>query len=106
VALRAARLASASYGGKTYWFAAEQPKRVPAGDVVHLLPNYDELVIAYKDHGPSFDPRTTVGLVSLAKFVFRHLVARNVVVTIADRACRKSSSRRRGRLWVGPQRRS
>jgi hypothetical protein len=77
IAAMAARIASASYGGKTYWFAAEQPKRVPAGDVVHLLPNFDELVIAYKDHGPSFDPRIAVGIDSLADLVFRHLVVRN-----------------------------
>jgi hypothetical protein len=39
-------------GGKTYWWggaakASSNPK--PAAPVVHLLPNYDEYFIAYKD---------------------------------------------------------
>jgi len=71
------RLASVTHDGKTFWFAADQPRRVPAGDVVHLLPTYDELVVAYKDHGPSFDPRTTAGHGSLLEDLSRHIVVRN-----------------------------
>lgn len=40
--------------GKTYWHASPVP-RVAKG-VVRLLPNYDELTVAYRDHGPSLHP--------------------------------------------------
>ncbi|HXU01906.1 MAG TPA: winged helix DNA-binding domain-containing protein [Polyangia bacterium] len=48
------RLASAAADGKTYWLApaVRNGARV-APDVVHLLPNYDEATVAYRDHGPS-----------------------------------------------------
>jgi len=48
------RLASAAVDGKTYWFAPGGRKgaRVPP-HVVHLLPNYDEATVAYRDHAPS-----------------------------------------------------
>ena len=72
-----ARLAHALLDGKTYWFAADQPKRVPAGEVVHLLPNYDELLIAYRDHAASFDPATRAAAGPLERYVFSHIVVRN-----------------------------
>jgi hypothetical protein len=71
------RLASETHGGKVFWFSAAEARRVPAGDSVHLLPSYDELVVAYKDHGPSFDPRATAGLGSVVEYLFRHIVVRN-----------------------------
>ena len=38
-------------------------RRRRAGDpVVHLLPNYDDFLIAYKDHGPSVDAALTRGV--------------------------------------------
>jgi Winged helix DNA-binding domain len=42
--------------GKTYWFGALGPIRKIKEPIVHLLPNYDEYLIAYKDRGASFDP--------------------------------------------------
>jgi hypothetical protein len=41
--------------------AARSPSRSPRGrqveaPLVHLLPNFDEHVVAYRDHGPSVDP--------------------------------------------------
>jgi len=50
----APRLASAAVDGKTYWFTpgARNAVRV-APHVVHLLPNYDEATVAYRDHAPS-----------------------------------------------------
>ncbi|HMJ14076.1 MAG TPA: winged helix DNA-binding domain-containing protein [Polyangiaceae bacterium] len=71
------RLASETHGGKTFWFSADQPRRVPAGESVCLLPSYDELVVAYKDHAPSFDPRTTAGVDSIVEYLYRHIVVRN-----------------------------
>jgi hypothetical protein len=48
----------AEIDGKTYW--AADPSRSAARSkrpVVHLLPNYDELTVAYRDHATSIDPR-------------------------------------------------
>ncbi|WP_437826344.1 winged helix DNA-binding domain-containing protein [Sorangium sp. So ce1153] len=52
-----AHLQHEAVGGKVYWFAAGQ---AACGEIetplVHLLPNYDEYVIAYKDHSATLDP--------------------------------------------------
>jgi hypothetical protein len=42
-------------GGKTYWSATEQESAKSKTPLVHLLPNYDEYLIAYKDHSPTLD---------------------------------------------------
>lgn len=50
------RLQNRTVGDKTYWFAeavAAKPSKAP---VIHLLPNYDEHLVAYRDHSASFDP--------------------------------------------------
>jgi hypothetical protein len=42
--------------GRSWWFprlAGERPR--PKASTLHLLPNYDEHIVAYKDHRPSFD---------------------------------------------------
>ena len=43
--------------GKTYWYSPGQPtgKKLKQAPLIHLLPNYDEYLIAYKDHSPIFD---------------------------------------------------
>jgi hypothetical protein len=41
--------------GKTYWFAEWPVVRLRSA-VAHLLPNYDEYFIAYKDRSAAFDP--------------------------------------------------
>lgn len=41
--------------GTTCWTVGEPPAALPSEPPVHLLPNYDELVVAYRDHGPSLD---------------------------------------------------
>lgn len=42
-------------GGTTYWTVAEPPDVLPDVPPVHLLPNYDEHVVAYRDHQASLD---------------------------------------------------
>lgn len=44
-----AKLEQESIDGATYWWAAGPAAPRRRGPVVHLLPNYDELVVAYKD---------------------------------------------------------
>jgi hypothetical protein len=56
VEMLGAALASETIEGKTFWFATPTPSagRRPGG-VVHLLPNFDELLVAYKDHTSTVD---------------------------------------------------
>jgi hypothetical protein len=42
--------------------------------VVHLLPNYDELLIADKDHRPSFDPDVQKRIDSNSDVLFAHIL--------------------------------
>jgi hypothetical protein len=52
------RLASAAVDGKTYWFAARPAKARPAdGPLVHLLPNFDEYVVAYQNRDAFLEPK-------------------------------------------------
>lgn len=44
------------FDGKTYWTGAPFATAEAMEPVIHLLPNYDEHIVAYKDHGPSLDP--------------------------------------------------
>ena len=41
--------------GKTYWFGELRTTAKTKATTIHLLPNYDEYLIAYKDHSPTFD---------------------------------------------------
>jgi hypothetical protein len=42
--------------GREYWFAPASPTRRSARPTVHLLPNYDELLIAFRDRHAALDP--------------------------------------------------
>jgi hypothetical protein len=51
-------LESATVDGRTYWRADPGRQGRPrARAVLHLLPNYDELTVAYRDHATAIDPR-------------------------------------------------
>lgn len=63
-------LERANVGGKTYWFAPTKPLPKPRAPSVHLLPNYDELLIAFKDRSHAFDP----GVTPLAGILAAHFV--------------------------------
>lgn len=56
IEMNAPHLLHETVEGKTHWFVP--PATVPAlpAPVVHLLPNYDEHLIAYKGYTASFDP--------------------------------------------------
>ena len=49
------RLASEEVNGKSYWFFPTKIAVKTSGVGVHLLPNYDEYLISYKDYGPVVD---------------------------------------------------
>lgn len=56
VALAGAALERVTLDEKTYWMAAPSSPVEQVKSTVHLLPNYDEHVVAYRDHGPTLDP--------------------------------------------------
>ena len=69
-----------SMDGKVYW-ACEPLTPVEVEEpVVHLLPNYDEHVVAYKDHGPSLDPRAPRALDGWGTALTAHLIVLNGLV--------------------------
>src|SRR5215471_2681302 len=65
-------------GGRPHWSSPDvpPPPRV-RGPIVHLLPNYDELLIAYRDRSASIDPEREL---DLAPFPFGSILAHIVVV--------------------------
>lgn len=56
LALVGRTLAHEVVDGKSYWSSPDAVTAEQAGPVVHLLPNYDELLIAYRDRTASLDP--------------------------------------------------
>ena len=74
------RLASVTADGKTYWTApgAAGGARV-APSAVHLLPNYDEVIVAYRDHAASLAPGVA------PKFALRPDMVANHIVIVAGR---------------------
>lgn len=84
-ARRAAQLADAdlqtvALAGKTYWLSAMAGADALRPPVMHLLPNYDEHVVAYRDHAPSLDPRAPEALAGWGNAQTTHLVVRNGLV--------------------------
>jgi hypothetical protein len=69
------RLAPTTVDGKTYWHApgARPAARVPP-DAVHLLPNYDEAIVAYRDHAASLAPGVSAAFHARPELVFNNVV--------------------------------
>jgi hypothetical protein len=74
IELATPRLAQETLDGTTYWFAPPLTTARAEPPVVHLLPNYDEHIVAYKDHGPSLDPAIRHRLVPDDPALMVHLV--------------------------------
>ena len=49
IELSAAGLVSEAVDGRTYWFTEDVPAPARTGSSAHLLPNYDEYFIGFKD---------------------------------------------------------
>jgi hypothetical protein len=56
VDLAGAALAREVVDGRPYWRAADEPMPSNAGTTVHLLPNYDEFLVAYRDRSDALHP--------------------------------------------------
>jgi hypothetical protein len=73
-------LVQRDHDGKTYWHAPRGP-RASATDAseprVHLLPNYDEYLIAYKNHDASFAGPAPAGSSALYDMLARHIIVLN-----------------------------
>ena len=77
--LLAPEVEQATVDGKTYWTAAPVTPVEVEEPVVHLLPNYDEHVVAYRDRGPSCAPEAR-GALHVRGGLDAHLVALNGLV--------------------------
>jgi hypothetical protein len=71
---------SVEFENKIYVMRQEAASAPPTLPVVHLLPNYDEHVVAYRDHGPSLDPHTPNALDGWGNALTAHIVVRNGLV--------------------------
>lgn len=49
-------LVQESIDGKVYWSGSTAPVPGDGGPSAHLLPNYDEFIVAFRDRGASLDP--------------------------------------------------
>jgi hypothetical protein len=67
------RLASVTVDGKAYWHAPGVAARVPSG-VVHLLPNYDEATVAYRDRSALLAPGVNATFAGRPEMVMNHVV--------------------------------
>jgi hypothetical protein len=92
--------------GKAYWFAPASPTRRSAGPTVHLLPNYDEFLIAFKDRRFALDPKVEpVMSVFMAHFVvvngrlvggYRRTIAKGEVLITAELLRALTTAERKG----------
>jgi hypothetical protein len=73
-------LASESVAGRTYWFPDQPEPRAARKPVMHLLPNYDEHVVAYRHHGPSLDDAALKHRHPSDDTLSAHLIARNGLI--------------------------
>ena len=63
--------------GKTYWYAPLRALAKVKDPTIHLLPNYDEYLVAYRDHSASFDVSLHTGSAALYDMLARHIVVLN-----------------------------
>ena len=77
IEMAGSRLAQQVVNHKLYWFDPTLRARRVKPPVVHLLPNYDEYLIAYKDHSSSFEPAVVKALGGGKEALMAHIVVRN-----------------------------
>ena len=77
--------------GKTYWFANGQTAAAKfKTPLIHLLPNYDEYLIAYKDHSPVFDATLLKGRFTIDALMAQIIVLDDKIVGGWRRTIRKN----------------
>jgi hypothetical protein len=65
------------WDNRTYWFVPVRRIASLRDPTIHLLPNYDEFLIAYKDHNASLDAPSRTGSAALYDVLARHIIALN-----------------------------
>lgn len=60
--------------GKTYWSASSTVPERSQTSTVHLLPNYDEYLISYKDYSPVFDRSRLTGTAPIEAVLGGHIL--------------------------------
>jgi hypothetical protein len=88
LALTGQALAHEVIDGKSYWSSPDAPRANLRQPIVHLLPNYDEFLIAYRDRAASLDPAREF---DTAPFPYGSILAHVVVLN--------------GQVWGGWKRR-
>ena len=88
LALVGTALAHEVIGGKSYWSSPDAPPAPERAPIVHLLPNYDEFLVAYRDRTASLDPARGF---DTAPFPYGSILAHVVVLN--------------GQVWGGWKRR-
>jgi hypothetical protein len=81
------RLNRETINGKTYWFGASEKiekdtsarllRPQEGNPTIHLLPNYDEYLVAYKDRGCFLDPEVAKGLRQNVLILSTHSITQN-----------------------------
>ena len=75
-------------GGRSFWFAAHRAPSPRPTATAHLLPNYDEYTVGYRDPTDVFD------VANLDRLVFNHiLILQGVVAGTWRRALTRDSVR-------------
>jgi Winged helix DNA-binding domain len=95
LALAGPPLAVEAIGAKSYWSVPDAPIPAPPGPTVHLLPNYDEFLVAYRDRTASLDPAPDF---DPAAFPYSSILGQ--VVLLNGRVCGGWKRRRDGRQVV------
>ena len=71
-------LAQDVIGGKTYWFSSSMKMARPEpGTRIHLLPNYDEYFIAYKDRGAVADAELFKEPSDVIRYLYGYIAVMN-----------------------------
>jgi len=100
ITLAGETLAHRVMDGKDYWFDAGVGPVSGVADVVHLLPNWDEYTVGYRDRSAAIDPQLPF---DPALFSFGSILSN--VVTIAGRvrgSWRRTGAGKRVRIHVRP----
>jgi Winged helix DNA-binding domain len=72
-------LAHETLDGRTFYVSRGGPAADAALPLIHLLPNYDELLVAFRDRTDALDPALPAAA-RVAQVVLSHVVARNGLV--------------------------
>jgi hypothetical protein len=119
IALAGRALEHQTIEGKDYWFDTEAGRAADAAGLAHLLPNFDEYTVAYRDRADIADARDAFAsilsnVVTIAGFVrgsWRRIRARAGVrvelrtmdrFTAAEKAAVEDAARRFGRFLERP----